>query len=275
MISFLRKIRHGALSSLSPIWVVLGDMYRLFVGRFGWISVSHNIGRYGPFELDGEFAFSDFERWGGGHNNGFEACVEAARSANCFIDVGGHIGLVAMPVASVIKVAGKVHVFEPAEANLKHLKSHIRKNNLSNVVVTESLVGDKEKERVTFYEQLNATGQNALEIKKDHHKYKQTVRNQITLDSYCSGNSVEPDVIKIDVEGAEWFVLNGARNVIKENKPKIFLSLHPVELKMLGKSIESVVSIVEELDYSIYEIDGSSVSEYKLAEYLLLPIEGK
>tara|TARA_B100001250_G_C19569478_1_gene686997 strand:+ start:551 stop:808 length:258 start_codon:yes stop_codon:yes gene_type:complete len=82
------------------------------------------------------------------------------------------------------------------------------------------LVGDTEEDNVEYYEQLKATGQNALAIKKDHNKYKKTIRKQITLDSYCKNNNVSPDIIKIDVEGAEWFVLNGARNTIQQSRPK-------------------------------------------------------
>ena len=56
---------------------------------------------------------------------------------------------------------------------------------------------------------------------------------------------------------------------------KIFLSLHPVELKLLGKSVEEIINIISELNYGIYEIDGSKVNNYKLAEYLLLPYKEK
>ena len=69
--------------------------------------------------------------------------------------------------------------------------------------------------------------------------------------------------------------MNGAREIIKKSKPKIFLSLHPVELTLLGKNIESVLKLIKELDYVITEIDGSNVSKYRLSEYLMLPTEDK
>jgi FkbM family methyltransferase len=273
LISLLRRLRHGPLLFMSPIWIVLGSCFRFVVGNLRWVSVTHKIGKYGPFKMDGEFSFSDFEHWGGGHNNGFEVCVDSAKNAECFLDVGGHIGLVTMPVAGVISATGTVHTFEPAEANLKHLNSHIQKNKITNVFVIESLVGDVDEENVGFYEQPSATGQNALAVKKDHYKYKKTIRNQISLDSYCEVNSLSPDIIKIDVEGAEWFVLNGARKILKKYKPKIFLSLHPVELTLLGKSVDSVINIINEVGYDVYNIDGTKVTNFKLEEYLLLPCE--
>ncbi len=252
----------------------MGRIYRMLIKQTGRkVSVSHNIGKYGPFKMDGEFSFSDFENWGGHHNNGFEACVEAAKDTTCFLDVGGHIGLVTMPVAKVMSQTGIVHTFEPAQANLVHLKSHVSMNKLKNVVIVESLVGDEDKDNVEFFEQTVATGQNALAVKKDHQKYRRTNRKQLSLDTYCEANSLSPDIIKIDVEGAEWFVLNGARNIIIQSKPTIFLSIHPVEMTLLNKDIDSVLDLIKELDYCCYEIDGSPVKEFKLAEYLLLPCE--
>ncbi len=75
-------MRHGPLSFMSPIWIILGQGYRFIVEKFGWISVSHKIGGYGPFKMDGEFTFSDFEHWGGSHNNGFKACIESAKNTH-------------------------------------------------------------------------------------------------------------------------------------------------------------------------------------------------
>ena len=272
MIAFLRYLRHGPLSFLSPLWVLLGSVYRFVLSKSGsLVQVEHYIGSYGPFKMDGEFSFSNFKEWGGEHNNGFDACVKAAEDAKCFLDVGGHIGLVTMPVASMMKSKGVVHVFEPASANLKHLKSHVSSNHLDNVIIVNSLVGDQEKNHVDFFEQATATGQNALAVKKDHDKYHKTTRSQVTLDNYCEKNLLSPDIIKIDVEGAEWFVLNGAREILKTFQPRIFLSLHPVELTLLGKDVSAVMSLIEELGYCCYEIDGSPAKEFMLAEYLLMP----
>ncbi len=51
---------------------------------------------------------------------------------------------------------------------------------------------------------------------------------QLTLDELCSGNKV--DMITIDVEGAEFEVLKGAQRILTDDKPMIYLSLHPTML---------------------------------------------
>lgn len=46
-------------------------------------------------------------------------------------------------------------------------------------------------------------------------------------DMVASGQYLTPDMITLDVEGAEWEVLRGAENTLREHHPRIYLSLHP------------------------------------------------
>ncbi len=118
LLATLRRLRHGPLRRFDAIWLPLGRLHRWLVRVLGWSApVKQSIGRYGPFLLDAQFAFSDFAGWGGGHNEGFAACIEACRGRRCVIDVGAHVGLVALPMASVIAAGGVVVAFEPAAAN--------------------------------------------------------------------------------------------------------------------------------------------------------------
>lgn len=51
---------------------------------------------------------------------------------------------------------------------------------------------------------------------------------QITLDDYCERKGIYPTVITMDVEGAEFEVIRGAEKTLREKKPIIFMSVHPV-----------------------------------------------
>ncbi len=101
VVATLRHLRHGPLERLGPVWTALGDLYRTGLTVTGASRpTAHRIGGYGPFLLHGEFAFSDFEHWGWGHNRGFALCIEACRGKRCIVDVGAHIGLVTPPTSS-------------------------------------------------------------------------------------------------------------------------------------------------------------------------------
>ena len=264
-----RFLRHGPFRRLSPVWVFLGKVYRWIFSSLNLSRpVEHYIGPYGPFMLDGYFAFSDFKRWGVGHNNGFEACVEACRNAKCFIDVGAHIGLVTIPAAKVMEGRGEVHAFEPSAVNLVFLKRHVAANCLRNISVTGALLGD-ENILVDFFETDYPNGQNSKVPTSRVTTYRQCKRQQLTLDEYVLQNKIEPEIIKIDVEGAETAVLKGARETLKLYKPLIFLSIHPTELAETPDGLEGLIELIHKCGYRCCKLDGSDATEFKLSEYVL------
>ena len=257
---------------MAPAWLALGRLCRAALRALGITgTVAHRIGPYGPFKMNGEFAFSDFEHWGGGHNSGFGACVEASRGARCVFDVGAHIGLVTLPISAVLAEGGVVYAFEPADANLRHLHDHVAKNRLSNVEVVDCLVGDRRSEAVTFFEQRRATGQNSRAARGDAAAYVETVRRQISLDDFCAERKLSPDVIKIDVEGAEIAVVEGAATILRECAPTVFLSVHPRDLRLLSHDVEELAALVESLGYELLRINGAPAGELRSGEYLMAP----
>lgn len=49
----------------------------------------------------------------------------------------------------------------------------------------------------------------------------------ITVDGFVEATGLEPRFVKIDVEGAEWFVLNGMSETLARHRPVVMLELHP------------------------------------------------
>ena len=58
---------------------------------------------------------------------------------------------------------------------------------------------------------------------------------------------------------------------IKTFKPIIYLSVHPSSLKKLGQSTKMLSNLINDLDYTCYEINGKPVKCFQLKEYKLLP----
>ncbi len=144
-------------------------------------------------------------------------------------------------------------------------------NNVNNVIVVPSLVGDKCDDGVEFYESASDSGMNSLCMPKNKDStYNKIVKEQIALDSFVARNGCIPGLIKIDVEGAEVSVLRGAKAVLREYHPEIIISVHPKHLKILGHSVDELKKMVCDLDYQIYNIDGSLVEgEMRSSEYYL------
>jgi FkbM family methyltransferase len=235
--------------------------------------VSQSIGPYGPFRLDARYTFSDFEHWGDGHNDGFAACIEACRGKRCVIDIGAHIGLVSMPAASVLADGGRVICFEPAGANRQLLRRHLELNGFAQCsTIEELLVGERDLDRVPFFEMATASGMNSIARGAVGDNYNQAERTQITLDTYCDRNRLEPEIVKIDVEGAELAVLRGGRHVLSRCRPQIFLSVHPRHIEALGETVDALAALIAELGYDCRSCDGRRVETFALREYILSPI---
>ena len=270
--SYLRHLRHGPLRSLSPFWIACGRLFRFIIAKFSLnFTEPHFIGSYGPFNMEGKFAFSDFASWGDKHNRGFAACIEACRGANCVFDVGAHIGLVTMPMSKAVAPGGKIYAFEPSIANLQTLKNHIALNNIENVTTIHSLVGNSVRDRVTFYESPSISGMNTCAPIKNIRQYNQTTQQQTSLDEFCLKYRLLPHIIKIDVEGFELAVLEGAKELLTRIKPKIFLSVHPQHLASLGRSPEELKAFLSGVNYTISDMDGKKIDRFTLNEYLLTP----
>ena len=78
----------------------------------------------------------------------------------------------------------------------------------------------------------------------------------ITLDDVCNGFQVVPDLVKIDVEGAEGKVLAGSVELAKKHRSRFFVEMHsPPELPMV-RNAEIVLDWARSVDYSAWYLSG-------------------
>ena len=74
---------------------------------------------------------------------------------------------------------------------------------------------------------------------------------QVRLDTYAAATGVRPDVIKIDVEGAEGEVLRGAVGILTHDRPIVFLSLHPWLLGPFGDTKDGLLGWLAARGYEL------------------------
>ena len=271
MMEFLTKLRHGPLRDLIFLWSSLRFVYRMVLAVTpGW-SVSKMIGPYGPFELDKRFAFSNFSKWGARHNRGFIACIDQAQVTHTVFDIGAHIGLVTLPLATAVSSKGQVFAFEPGNSNRRFLKQHLRINKIENVTVIADLIGEKSDDSVNFYQSSSDSGMNTITDTGRRKGYNQTIVKQITLDEFCNLHKLQPQLIKIDVEGAELRVLKGGLKVLRQYMPTIFLSVHPKHITEAGDSTEELERFIAKMGYLVSDLDGNTVRPTELTEYIVSP----
>lgn len=135
-------------------------------------------------------------------------------------DVGAHIGYYTLIAAKKqINSGGHVIAFEPNPTNLRILRKHLQLNNITNVTVIEAAVAESSgKSKFAL-----GTGTGTGHMAPDGQLEVQTV----SLDELVQQGIIPPpQIIKIDVEGAELRVIKGALQTIATYRPFIFLEVH-------------------------------------------------
>lgn len=123
------------------------------------------------------------------------------------IDVGAHIGFWSYYLC---KNFGHVHSFEPIESHIECFKKNVTNTNFT---LHEIGLGNK-KAKTSFNIPVEISGMASVNDKKE---------GEIPMLPLDTFNFNEVDFIKIDVEGYEKFVIEGAKYTILRNKPIIIL----------------------------------------------------
>jgi FkbM family methyltransferase len=176
------------------------------------------------------------------------------------VDVGANAGFFTILMAHLVGASGKIISFEPGANTVNRLKNNIKINNLANITLIERPVSNCEEE-VTFHLNSDDSGGNALwdpaafpgNTKSQAAELSQTMTSA-TLDNVFQKNELpRPKLIKIDTEGAEQKVLEGARRLISGSAiPFIIAELHDFGLEKMGNSQASLRELMGELGYSTF-----------------------
>lgn len=194
-----------------------------------------------------------------------------------FFDVGAWVGSYSLVAAKWAGPSGHVVSFEPSDVARRLLERHIGMNRFSERIrVVDAAVGDEDGE-TTFYvlsDSLEAS--NSIAFRQDlvgieRAKLCEVRKPIMQLDTFVDINGLVPDIIKIDVEGAEVSVLRGATKMLLSNRPMVICSLHPDWLPGLGDSLENFFDLVDEIGYEAFDFDGRKRHTAGLEEILLLP----
>ena len=161
------------------------------------------------------------------------AFVENLVDGDVFFDVGANVGYYTVLGSRLVGENGLVVAFEPVARNLAHLYNHVALNKLENASIIPAACSDKISLAAFSTGPNNAMGHLTAENNSNNGTLPKdlTLVPTVTLDAVAQRLGVVPDVLKIDVEGAELSVLRGASGKILPAKPKIFLSLHSEKLK--------------------------------------------
>lgn len=181
------------------------------------------------------------------------------------VDVGGNIGLYSVIAGNAGCV---VDVFEPVPENYEFLERNIIDNNLQKqITLIKKAVSSSPGTANIFLSQKNI-GTHSL----SSHAAESTKALEVdvvTIDDTIKRQS-SVDILKIDVEGYDGYVLDGAKKLIASSKPTLFIELVPKHLLAAKYNPIDFVKIISKGYKHIYIVDEVSETVAKVKKDVLL-----
>jgi FkbM family methyltransferase len=187
------------------------------------------------------------------------------KPADVVFDIGAQAGYFSLVASRLVGSQGQVVAFEPFPKNIDFIKAHCQLNHCDNITLLEVAVGGSSSTRT--FQVANALMGHIVE--PDSATLLDTEGdlsvNVVTLDDLPVGyQTLRPNVMKIDTEGMEYWVLQGAKILIQQCRPILFIATHG-EINQ-----KRTLQLLADWHYEVVMIGkGSS----KNADYIAKPLQ--
>lgn len=171
----------------------------------------------------------------------------------CLLDTGANIGAVSIPVALARPDVTIVSI-EALPPNFTYLEKNIQLNNLTNIIPLNVCCSNVDGKVMKFYYDDIFKGSSSFHSLHSK-KYVELVTK--TLDKQLSELGItKVNVFKIDTEGSEALIFQGASKLLRDMKPAILFEFNdPYENAIEGLSAGDAQQILINAGYKIYDFD--------------------
>lgn len=173
------------------------------------------------------------------------------------IDVGAHRGYFSFLAAKIIEDKGNIYSIEPALTNFSWLKKGVKINKYNSIKLFQLAISNKNGFLKLF--EGDKSGHHSLTGDMGHGS---TVVKVQKLDDFVEENNIKKvDLIKIDVEGADIEVIEGAKKLLQQENLKIVMDIHNIDR-------EKLFNIFRENNYSIYKYNLTKITKIEEKEFV-------
>jgi FkbM family methyltransferase len=183
-----------------------------------------------------------------------DALLRELSPGDTFFDVGANGGFFSLLGAQVVGAEGRVIGFEPHPETARQCRAQLRLNGLDRATCVEAAICDKSGS-ISFSDGSNSFNRHLVNGEQAgpviHVK-------ATTLDEAVEVYGV-PNVIKMDIEGAELLALQGATRLLREHRPTLILEIHSPEL------VKKILPMLRDFDYELIELtenEGDQVRKF-------------
>jgi len=190
------------------------------------------------------------------------------KEESVFLDIGANIGFYTNLGGAFCK-KGKVIAFEPISKIFNQNEKSIKNNGFDNVNLIKAACGEKEKEGKIYITNNNVAASSILNREKTNKVENIKI---IKVDDLVKE---KVDIVKMDIEGYEYYALIGMKKILERDHPKMIIELNIPTYESIKKGMtKKLLSFLESLGYSLFVIENGKMKkdffkEENIEKYLL------
>lgn len=186
-----------------------------------------------------------------------QALVALARPGDVCYDIGANLGFFSILLGRLVGPAGVVHAFEPVPANVAIVERNALLNDLGNVRVVRVALTRSDGEAELLLAQ-HVGGAVLADAGTPPDPAGRLTVATATVDSLIGrGELAPPQLVKIDVEGAEMDVLLGMERTLREHAPKLVLEFDDATQSQCEGKVGACRGFLESLGYRTEPLPNS------------------
>ena len=193
----------------------------------------------------------------------YNVAKNAIKPGDICLDCGANLGYHAVTMAKMVGPAGKVLAFEPLRVIYQQLCGNVFINDLRNVICLNVALGNKPG--VIQMDYVDVDRPQGVNIGATKIGQGGDVAELIKLDDVLTSGV---SFIKIDVQGSEIFLLEGAEKLIQNSRPIMFVEVENQWLNCFGRNSEMLLNKILSLGYVLVRIN----TEYP-CDHIAIPRE--
>jgi FkbM family methyltransferase len=193
-----------------------------------------------------------------------ELFLNILRKCDFLVDVGANIGWYALHAAMLNQKVKSIYCFEPLSLNREFLERNIASNKQAEkICVFHYALGSAQEEKELYWtpaEKGATSFYNVRELTNPNYEAVEVRR----LDD-MNLKLGELSVIKIDTEGSEYFVLDGAQATVRKYRPIVFCEILRKWSRKAGVDYNSAIRLMTSFNYEVYVSDAKSRTLRRIA----------
>jgi FkbM family methyltransferase len=184
-------------------------------------------------------------------------------------DIGANIGFYTCLFASLVGEKGMVVSFEPSSKCMEFLKDNVSMNRFENVVMIKKAIGDSKEDKKLFYNSKDLA-EGTASLKHSDKKREFEIVEVEAIDNLFAALP-GPDFIKIDVEGYQMELFQGAKKFFRNHTPIVMIEVeHDSNAREISNYIRNLGydRIYEFRKYGVFECED--IVHSKARNFLLI-----